>query len=177
MNEYDYNIHVVNRTHGFKHDGVIGSWIKPMAKKWNMRYNRVSPSYGFYKLGYTSDFCEDGRLIMTIQEDGNLNSAAMKKSWNVWMGRDPTKEDFTNGSREIFIDLWWCRGGHWRPFWGPATQNRANLMHSLRDYWFSRWLGEQIEKKKILHEITHLPTVLIDDIVDSLPYEYQTKRV
>ena len=180
MNEYDYCRNVVNRTHGFKHDCVVGEWIKPDAKKWDMHYYRVSPSYGFYKLGFTSDFCEDGKLIMTIGTDGNLcelNTEAMKKSWNVWVGRDPIKEDFVNGTREIFIELWWCRGGHWRPFWGEATQRHAMVMQSLRSYWFARWLAEQSKKKEILHEKTKLPTVLINDIVDSLPYGYQTKRV
>ena len=184
MNRGDYYRNVVSWTQGFRDDSVLGEGFGKDAEKWNMHYHRVSLSYGYYKLGYTSIFCEDAQLMLMISPNDESNPVItnkmrdnLKKSWNVWKGRDPKERDFKDGSKEIFMDFWWCRGGHWRPLWGELTQQHACLIKDLRNYWFTRWLGEQNEKKEILHENTILPTVLIDDIVDSLPYMYQTKRV
>ena len=72
---------------------------------------------------------------------------------------------------------WWCRHYQWRPFWGELTRNHALLIRDLRDYWFQRWLKEQEEKRKIILSASRLPEVLVNEIVDSIPYMYQTKRV
>ena len=76
-----------------------------------------------------------------------------------------------------FDEYWWCRHYHWRPFWGAMTRNHAAIITHLREYWFQRWLKEQEEKREIILSASKLPEVLVDEIVGSIPYMYQTKRV
>jgi len=76
-----------------------------------------------------------------------------------------------------FDEFWWCRHCHWRPFWGALTRNHANIITHLREYWFQRWLKEQEERRQIILSVSRLPEVLVDEIVGSIPYMYQTKRV
>ena len=78
---------------------------------------------------------------------------------------------------DCLCDYWWCRHYHWRPFWGNLTRNHAVLMRDLRKYWWKRWLCEQDEKREIILSVSRLPEILVDGIVESIPYMYQTKRV
>jgi len=71
---------------------------------------------------------------------------------------------------------WWCRDGDWLPYWGKATEMRAQLMQELRAYWVNEWFGKTIPKiKNMLLETTKL----IPDIVEVIPtyfeYPYQIK--
>lgn len=71
---------------------------------------------------------------------------------------------------------WWCRDGDWLPFWGYATQHRADLVKELRTYWMNKWFGKTVpEIKLVLRDATPLPDDVINIIPEYFEYPYQVK--
>ena len=58
---------------------------------------------------------------------------------------------------------WWCRLTDWRPFWGKATEMRAQLMSEIRNYWINKFYSVELPNIKKLD-------IIIDKSLNRFPY-------
>ena len=102
--------------------------------KWNMRRIATSGPNEFWEVGYI--------------HRGTLAYA-----------NDPSHIGFTPSYFYARLSpapsYWWCRDGDWLPFWGSATQHRADLGKELRAYWMNKWFGETVPEIKLVLRTRH----------------------
>ena len=71
----------------------------------------------------------------------------------------------------------------WRPFWGKATEMRAQLMSEIRNYWINRFYSVELPniKKSLLKATAATKNRVavcednINGIIEMIPYPYGIK--
>ena len=58
-------------------------------------------------------------------------------------------------------------------------KNKAECMKELKNYWIGRWYGKDLPKirETLMKELICLPEVVVDIIVEHLPYPYEIKKI
>ena len=159
-NAYDYSRHVV----GNYRRGMIGYAVgeqlfdrKDKGENWDMRKVAVQGADTFWEVGWL----HRGQLAFQI----NPANVGFGPSYFYPRIMPPTK-------------YWWCRDADWVPYWGKATEKRANLMKEMRVHWMNKWFGETVpEIKKILLKTTPLPEDVVNFLPEYFEYPHQTKSV
>ena len=71
-------------------------------------------------------------------------------------------------------------GGYWPLHaWTYLQENKAECMKELKNYWIARWYGKDLPKirETLMKELICLPEVVVDIIVEHLPYPYGIKKI
>jgi len=150
MNIHTYKRYVVSEKHGFyMGERLDAVEIPGKVILWDMLYVGRKWSAGYLTFRgarYWSEYFSCGALTKTKY------NICLK----IWNGGDACEV------RDLCTKIepyWWCRVGHWRPYWGILTQMRVKLIENLGDYFVK-------VRKRIILEHTSLPLVLIDIILD-----------
>jgi len=137
---------------------------KDKGENWNMRKVAVSGTDTFWEVGWLYRKKRDLKLTTPFAFETNNDLIGYNSAPYFYpRSMPPTK-------------YWWCRDADWVPYWGKATENRANLMKEIRTYWMNKWFGEIIpEIKNTLLKTTSLPEDVVNLLPEYFEYPHQTK--
>jgi len=126
--------------------------------------------------------CFAERTAEGVYDDGADNKTSY---WNIGFVSDEFNELYSFPSMEgkNFVwctkpsPYWFCRTRKWMPYWGKATEQRAELVQAIRAYWVNKWYSETVpEIKKALIEATNLPKDIIEFVLpEYFEYPYEIK--
>ena len=160
-NAYDYAKRVVPNYRRGMIGYAVGEQLfdrKDKSENWNMRKVAVSG---------TDTWCEVGWLHRSHIDFQAIHPANVEVCHPYFYPRfmPPGK-------------YWWCRDADWVPYWGKATEKRANLMKEIRAYWMNKWFSETVpEIKETLLKTTPLPEDVVNLLPEYFEYPHQTKMV
>tara|TARA_B110001454_G_scaffold216834_1_gene240834 strand:- start:274 stop:954 length:681 start_codon:yes stop_codon:yes gene_type:complete len=168
----------------------------PDPSKWNMNVLATSDDISFYNIGFITRGIQ--RVYNYRYNDSFENGfgTAGQRGMRQRMLKNLQDAYFTwSGKRLPYATLlelnwkaevgryWWCRLADWRPFWGKATEMRAQLMVGIRNYWINRFYSVELPniKKSLLKATAATKNRMavcednINGIIEMIPYPYGIK--
>ena len=171
-NAYDYAKRVVPNYRRGMIGYAVGEQLfdrKDKSENWNMRKVAVSGADTFWEVGW----------LHRNKLDFTLKKCLAFETENGLIGHDENfSEPYFYPRITPPTKYWWCRDADWVPYWGKATEKRANLMKEIRAYWMNKWFSETVpEIKKTLLKTTQLPEDVVNLLPEYFEYPHQTKMV
>ena len=165
--------------------------------KWNMNVLATSGDTSFYNIGFIKRGIQrvyNYRYYDNLNENGfgtagqrDMRQLMLKKlqdAYFTWSGKRLPYSTLLELNWKAEVGrYWWCRLTDWRPFWGKATEMRAQLMSEIRNYWINKFYSVELPniKKSLLKATAATKNRVavcednINGIIEMIPYPYGIK--